>query len=178
MGLSNRFRWYHPMESNSIVDLLNLSKFKSSIKTYFQNIKWRNKNFVQVFYLPIIIDNTFHIIYGIRTPFIYLLCFDYFFLSHQSLFRISSYWFTLILLFSIFFLAYSFFNACGRILPIFIFRIYIYNIYHCQEWISYYLDISILKSTILEIWKTKIGLRHTYERVYNNDVFGESNTTV
>lgn len=100
-------------------------------------------------YLPIIIDNTFHIIYGIRTPFIYLLCFDYFFLSHQSLFMILAYWFTIILLFSIFFLAYSFFNAYGRILPIFIFRIYIYNIYHCQEWISYYLDIFILKSTIL-----------------------------
>ena len=62
-------------------------------------------------------------------------------------------------------------------MPIFTSRIYIYNIYHCQEWIYYYLDISILKSTILEIWKTKIGLRHTYERVYNNDVFGESNTS-
>lgn len=75
----------------------------------------------------------------------------YFFLSHRSLFMISAYRFTLSLLFSIFFLAYSFFHVYGRILPIFTFRIYIYNIYHCQERISYYLDISILKSTIFEI---------------------------
>jgi len=95
MGLSNRFRWMVPTESNSIVDLLNFNKFKSSIKTYFQNLKWMNKNFVQVFYLPIIIDNTFHIIYGIRTPFIYLL----FFSISSVLIMISAYRFTISLLF-------------------------------------------------------------------------------
>ncbi len=30
----------------------------------------------------------------------------------------------------------------------------------------------------IEKKKTKIGLRYTYERVYNNDVFDKSNTIV
>ena len=53
-------------------------------------------------------------------------------------------------------------------------RLYIYNLYHYQgqELIFYYLD-SIFRFTN----KKRIGLRHTYERVYNNDVFGKSNTT-
>lgn len=94
MGFSARFRWYHPTESNSIVYLFNFSELKNSNKTHFQNSKCMNKNFEKVFYLPIIIDNTFHIIYGIRT-----LYYDLFFLSHWSLFTISAYRFTLSLLF-------------------------------------------------------------------------------
>ena len=41
----------------------------------------------------------------------------------------------------------------------------------------YYLDILIQKKRkVLKTFKIRIGLRHTYERVYNNDVFGESHT--
>lgn len=72
---------------------------------------------------------------------------------------------------------FFFFIPFHRGIPhIFTSRIYIYNIYHCQEGISYYLGISIQNQK--RGVKIRIRLRHIYERVYNNDVFGESNTMV
>jgi len=140
MGFSARFRWYHPTESNSIVYLFNFSELKNSNKTHFKNSKCMNKNFEKVFYLPIIIDNTFHIIYGIRTLFTiyFFYLFGSYLFFHHFFFRLAYYFF----FYTLFFFS---FHIYGRIPHIFIFRIYIYNIYHCQERISYYLDISIQK---------------------------------
>ena len=45
----------------------------------------------------------------------------------------------------------------------------------CKEKFYDYL-VDSNKDSKLE--KTKIGLRYTYEKVYNNNVFGESNTMV
>ena len=96
MGFSARFRWYHPTESNSIVYLFNFSELKNSNKTHFQNSKCMNKNFEKVFYLPIIIDNTFHIIYGIRT--LFTISFFYLigpYLRYQHINLRLAYYFTL-----------------------------------------------------------------------------------
>lgn len=70
---------YHPIECNSI------GLFTYSIQwrdfevqpTYFQNRKCINKNFERVFHLSIIIGNTIHIIYGIRTRTLFMIPYFY-----------------------------------------------------------------------------------------------------
>ena len=119
-----------------------------------------NKNHGEVFHFSIIIDNPIHIIYGTRTWTLFMIQ-NFYLISRCSLFQHISFRLFLFL----FFIPFH-----GWILPIFTSRIYIYNIYHCQGWISYYLDSK--KKKEIQTCKTRIGLRHTYERVYNNDVFG------
>jgi hypothetical protein len=68
MGVSTRFSRYHPGESNSILYSFNEEIFKFN-QFFFQiSSRWiRIVNKLSVFHFSIIIENTIHIIYGVRT---------------------------------------------------------------------------------------------------------------
>jgi hypothetical protein len=68
MEVSTRFSRYHPGESNSIFYSFNEEIFKFN-QFFFQiSSRWiRIVNKLSVFNFSIIIENTIHIIYGVRT---------------------------------------------------------------------------------------------------------------
>jgi hypothetical protein len=68
MEVSTRFSRYHPGESNSIFYSFNEEIFKFN-QFFFQiSSRWiRIVNKLSVFHFSIIIENTIHIIYGVRT---------------------------------------------------------------------------------------------------------------
>ena len=68
MEVSTRFCRYHPGESNSIFYSFNEEIFKFN-QFFFQiSSRWiRIVNKLSVFHFSIIIENTIHIIYGVRT---------------------------------------------------------------------------------------------------------------
>jgi hypothetical protein len=98
--------------------------------TNFSNLKWMNKNLGQVFHLSIIIDNSIHIIYSIEfEPYnfsISIMIHYFYFIGFSDFF------------FSILTLAHSFFFVFLNLEmnSVYLSRIYIYNIYPCQEGIS------------------------------------------
>lgn len=94
-----------------------------------------NKKIEKDFHLPIIIDNTVHIIYGIRTrtPFSLHFSISLDLISYLNIaFRHG-----LLLLFFFISIPLPLLSFHGRMTHIFTYRIYIYNIYYCQGRIYY-----------------------------------------